>query len=131
MASTLLGLDMSLNPFTFHPGYQALAHLPLAERLAQLRRDDVRERILSEQASTQGPANQRALRRCRCGALLCCALALPCSAGSARIEAAIIHLGPDVLVFHQLRQISQDLNRRRIASDDFACVRRRTTAPPQ
>ena len=59
----LLGLDMSLNPFTFHPGYQALAHLPLAERLAQLRRDDVRERILLEQPSTQGPANQRALAR--------------------------------------------------------------------
>ena len=59
----LLGLDMSLNPFTFHPGYQALAHLPLAERLAQLRRDDVRERILSEQPATQGPANQRALAR--------------------------------------------------------------------
>ncbi len=59
----LLGLDMSLNPFTFHPGYQALAHLPLAERLALLRRDDVRERILLEQPSTQGPANQRALAR--------------------------------------------------------------------
>lgn len=69
---------MSLNPFTFHPGYQALAHLPLAERLAQLRRDDVRERILSEQASTQGPANQRALRRCRCGAVLCCAVHWRC-----------------------------------------------------
>lgn len=59
----LLGLDMSLNPFTFHPGYQALAHLPLAERVAQLRRVEVRERILSEQPAAQGSANQRALSR--------------------------------------------------------------------
>ena len=59
----LLGLEMSLNPFTFHPGYQALAHLPLAERVAQLRREEVRERILSEQPAAQGSANQRALSR--------------------------------------------------------------------
>ena len=59
----LLGLDMSLNPFTFHPGYQALADLPLTERLAQLRRDEVRERILSERPATQGAASQRALAR--------------------------------------------------------------------
>ena len=95
---------MSLNPFTFHPGYQALAHLPLAERLAQLRRDDVRERILSEQASTQGPANQRALRRCRCGdvlccAVLCCALALRCSAGSARSRRRSFTWDPTCLFF--------------------------------
>ncbi len=59
----LLGLDMSLNPFAFHPAYQALARLPLPERLVQLRRDDVRERILSQQPSAQGPANQRTLAR--------------------------------------------------------------------
>jgi N-acyl-D-aspartate/D-glutamate deacylase len=59
----LLGLDMSLHPFTFHPGYRAIAHLPLAQRLQLLRRDDVRDRILSEQPDPGAASDQRALMR--------------------------------------------------------------------
>jgi N-acyl-D-aspartate/D-glutamate deacylase len=45
----LLGWDVR-HPFRMRPSYEAIDRLPRAERLAQLRRPDVRERILSEQA---------------------------------------------------------------------------------
>src|SRR5437588_6723209 len=52
----LLGLELSRNPFQTHPSYQAIAHLPLAERLARLRQAEVRAAILSEApASTDDP----------------------------------------------------------------------------
>jgi len=44
----LLGLDCSFNPFSLNPGYQAIAHLPLVERVEAMRRPDVRSRILGE-----------------------------------------------------------------------------------
>ncbi|MFO1109411.1 MAG: amidohydrolase family protein [Bradyrhizobium sp.] len=47
----LLGLELSRNPFQTHPSYKAIAHLPLAERLAKLRQPEVRAAILSETAS--------------------------------------------------------------------------------
>jgi len=47
----LLGLELSRNPFQTHPSYKAIAHLPLKERLAQLRRGEVRAAILSESAT--------------------------------------------------------------------------------
>src|SRR4051812_27448879 len=47
----LLGLELSRNPFQTHPGYRAIAHLPLAERLARLHRPEVRAAILSETAT--------------------------------------------------------------------------------
>jgi N-acyl-D-aspartate/D-glutamate deacylase len=47
----LLGLELSRNPFQTHPSYRAIAHLPLAERVARLRQLDVRAAILSESAS--------------------------------------------------------------------------------
>jgi N-acyl-D-aspartate/D-glutamate deacylase len=47
----LLGLELSRNPFQTHPSYTAIAHLPLAERLARLRRAKVRAAILSETPS--------------------------------------------------------------------------------
>ncbi|MFM9999923.1 MAG: N-acyl-D-amino-acid deacylase family protein [Burkholderiaceae bacterium] len=59
----LLGLDMSLHPFTFHPGYQDIAALPLRERVARLRQPELRARILAEQPRAEGAANQRALAR--------------------------------------------------------------------
>lgn len=46
------------HPFTGRPGYQALAHLPLAARVAELSRPEVRARILSE----AGPRPARLLR---------------------------------------------------------------------
>jgi N-acyl-D-amino-acid deacylase len=53
----LLGLDLSYHPFSFHPTYQAIAHLPLAQRVAQLRTPEVRRRLLSETASSPTYAN--------------------------------------------------------------------------
>jgi N-acyl-D-aspartate/D-glutamate deacylase len=47
----LLGLELSRNPFQTHPSYRAIAHLPLAERLARLHQPEVRAAILSESAS--------------------------------------------------------------------------------
>jgi len=44
----LLGLQLSYNPFSLKPSYQAIAHLPLAERVAEMRKPEVRTRILTE-----------------------------------------------------------------------------------
>jgi N-acyl-D-aspartate/D-glutamate deacylase len=52
----LLGLELSRNPFQTHPSYEAIAKLPLTERLARLRQAEVRAAILSETAtSTDDP----------------------------------------------------------------------------
>src|SRR6201987_2818197 len=48
----LLGLELSRNPFQTHPSYKAIAHLPLAERVARLRQSEVRAAILGESASS-------------------------------------------------------------------------------
>jgi N-acyl-D-aspartate/D-glutamate deacylase len=47
----LLGLELSRNPFQTHPSYRAIAHLPLAERVARLRQPQVRAAILNESAT--------------------------------------------------------------------------------
>src|SRR6478609_1059159 len=47
----MLGLELSRNPFQTHPSYQAIAHLPLGERLARLHQPEVRKAILSETAT--------------------------------------------------------------------------------
>ncbi len=44
----LLGLQGSVHPFMTKPSYLAIAHLPLAERVAQMLDPVVRERILAE-----------------------------------------------------------------------------------
>ena len=44
----LMGLLGSQNPFSGTPGYKAIAHLPLAERVAAMRDPGTRARILSE-----------------------------------------------------------------------------------
>ena len=44
----ILGFELTLNPFYTTPTFLGLAHLPLPERLAQLRRPEVRAAILSE-----------------------------------------------------------------------------------
>ena len=56
----LFGLQSSLHPFITHPTYRDIADLPLAERVAQLRRDDVREKLLAEEPAT-GSAVARVL----------------------------------------------------------------------
>jgi len=44
----LLGHDITLSPFTGCPTYDSLAQLPLSERVAELRKPEVRKRILGE-----------------------------------------------------------------------------------
>jgi N-acyl-D-aspartate/D-glutamate deacylase len=46
----MIGLDASFQPFMGHPSYQAIAHLPLAERAALMRQAEWRQRILSEKS---------------------------------------------------------------------------------
>jgi N-acyl-D-aspartate/D-glutamate deacylase len=45
----LLGLTLSVNPFVYMASYQAIADLPLDERLARMRDPEVRARILSDE----------------------------------------------------------------------------------
>jgi N-acyl-D-aspartate/D-glutamate deacylase len=49
----LFGLQSSLHPFITHPTYRALRDLPLAERVARLRRPEVRDALLAEQPATE------------------------------------------------------------------------------
>lgn len=46
----LIGLDLSLHPFVFHPGFAALAGLPLAEKVAAMRDPGLRRRLLAERS---------------------------------------------------------------------------------
>ena len=53
-AGVLMGLQGSQNPFSDHPSYRPIAHLPLAEKLATLRDAAFRRRLLGE-TSTVDP----------------------------------------------------------------------------
>jgi N-acyl-D-amino-acid deacylase len=44
----MIGLELTANPFVLFPSYQEIAGLPLAERVAQMRKPEVRERILAD-----------------------------------------------------------------------------------
>ncbi len=46
----LIGLDVSLHPFAFHPSFRELEHLPLEQKVAAMRDPAMRRRLLSEQA---------------------------------------------------------------------------------
>jgi hypothetical protein len=43
--------ELSRNPFQTYPGYRAIAHLPLEERVKRMRDPQVRSAILSEHAT--------------------------------------------------------------------------------
>ena len=45
----------TFHPFTYKPTYQALAELPLPERVAKLRDPEIKRRILGEKSSMQDP----------------------------------------------------------------------------
>jgi N-acyl-D-aspartate/D-glutamate deacylase len=44
----LIGLEATFHPFMGFPSYKAIAHLPLAERVARMRDPEVRARMLAE-----------------------------------------------------------------------------------
>jgi N-acyl-D-aspartate/D-glutamate deacylase len=50
----MLGLELSGNPFINYPSYRELADLPLDERVAQMRKPEVRERILNDSPGAGG-----------------------------------------------------------------------------
>ena len=50
----VIGLELTGNPFVLYPTYQEIAHLPLAERVAEMRKPEVRERILADKPGTDG-----------------------------------------------------------------------------
>jgi len=47
----LFGFELTMNPFSLHATYRAIASLPLAERVARLRDPETRARLLSEAGS--------------------------------------------------------------------------------
>jgi len=53
--SLLLGFQSTVHPFMGHAGYQAVAHLPLDERVRRLRDPEVRRRILEERPEFTNP----------------------------------------------------------------------------
>lgn len=44
----IIGLQLSANPFVLYPSYREIADLPLAERVAEMRKPEVRARILAD-----------------------------------------------------------------------------------
>ena len=52
----MIGLELTANPFVLYPSYQEIARLPLAERVALMRKPEVRARILADKPEG-APAN--------------------------------------------------------------------------
>jgi N-acyl-D-amino-acid deacylase len=50
----IIGLELTGNPFVLYPSYRAFAHLPLPERVAQMRKPEVRAQILADKPSADG-----------------------------------------------------------------------------
>jgi N-acyl-D-aspartate/D-glutamate deacylase len=51
----VIGLQLTANPFVLYPSYRAIADLPLAERVAEMRKPDVRARILADKPDAGHP----------------------------------------------------------------------------
>src|SRR6201993_4138547 len=51
----IMGLQLSPNPFVLSPSYQEIAALPLAERVAEMRKPEVRARILADKPGVGHP----------------------------------------------------------------------------
>ncbi|MBT6443494.1 MAG: amidohydrolase family protein, partial [Acidimicrobiaceae bacterium] len=56
-AGLLFGFETSLHPFKMHPTYLTLADLPLAERVSELRKPEVKAAILAEETGYTGRFN--------------------------------------------------------------------------
>ena len=51
----VIGLELTANPFALYPSYQEIADLPLAQRVAEMRKPEVRERILADKPGEGHP----------------------------------------------------------------------------
>src|ERR1700757_3462340 len=51
----IMGLKLSAHPFALYPSYQEIAALPLAERVAEMRKPEVRARILADKPGVGHP----------------------------------------------------------------------------
>ena len=51
----IIGLQLTANPFVLYPSYREIAHLPLAERVAEMRKSEVRARILADKPGAGHP----------------------------------------------------------------------------
>lgn len=51
----IIGLELTGNPFVLYPSYREIAHLPLAERVAEMRKPEVRARILADKPGKGHP----------------------------------------------------------------------------
>ena len=51
----IIGLQLTANPFVLYPSYREIAHLPLAERVAEMRKPAVRARILADKPGIGHP----------------------------------------------------------------------------
>ncbi len=58
----LLGLSLTLNPFSAHESYKKIADLPFAERLAAMRTPEMRARLLAEEPASDNPFVRAVLR---------------------------------------------------------------------
>ena len=56
------GLELSFHPFAYHPGYKAIKHLPLAERVAAMRTPALRAQLLAEQPEDSNPVNLKTVK---------------------------------------------------------------------
>lgn len=51
----IIGLQLTANPFVLYPSYREIADLPLAERVAEMRKPEIRARILADKAGQGHP----------------------------------------------------------------------------
>ncbi len=54
----VLGFEVSMNPFSGRPSWEAIAHLPLAEKLATLREPAFRARLIAEPCRSEALARR-------------------------------------------------------------------------
>jgi len=51
----MYGLDLSFHPFSLKPSYRPIANLPLAQRVAEMRKPEMRAKLLAEKSDDPNP----------------------------------------------------------------------------